>query len=577
MGIVQDDAPFRRRYEPSHPDADAQGYVLLPNVDAPMEYFVESEGVRSGVFTLQVVEMPYVQRLELEYRFPAYTGLQPQKIEDGGDIAVLRGTEVRVRAIPTMTTAGGQLVIEKGEAHGLTPDAEGALIGSFKVDRDGLYHLEMDAPTGERVTASPEYTIDALSDGAPTVSIATPGRDTQVSPIEEVFVEARADDDYGVRNLELVYSVNGDPEKSVRLFSGQKRMPEVSAGHTFYLEELGLKAGDFVSYYARATDNDTVGGAKPASSDIYFMRVRPLSKDFRQAQSQASGGGGGGGGGEADGPNNLSEQQKQIISATFNIQRDRKSMTADQVKVNTTVVALSQTKLREQVEQLVLQMNQRLGGDESFAKIIERLHAKRREDRYATAAELASGYLYYVSLKGVTGAANLDVASVTAKLTHPNTITLYDYGRTIHDLATRRGLIVIGEASVSRQHAQIVRVGDQFAIEDMKSSNGTFVNNRAIDRHELASGDQVQIGRTAMLFTGGDGAERAQLEASLRAPSASTRSSAASMSSTQTSRCACCGCSGSGHAGALWSGAYWKAIRGHPSPTTTHCRSASTR
>jgi hypothetical protein len=346
---------------------------MLFDLGAGLDYYVEAEGVRSSTFTVKVVELPYVQKLQLEYHFPAYTGLEPQKIEDGGDIAVLRGTEVRVRAIPTMTTAGGQLVIEKGESHGLTPDAEGALIGSFKVDRDGLYHLEMDAPTGERVTASPEYTIDALSDGAPTVAIATPGRDTQVSPIEEVFVEARADDDYGVRNLELVYSVNGDPEKSIRLFSGQKRMPEVSAGHTFYLEELGLKAGDFVSYYARATDNDTVGGAKPATSDIYFMRVRPLSKDFRQAQSQASGGGGGGGGGEADGPNNLSEQQKQIISATFNVQRDRKSMTADQVKVNTTVVALSQTKLREQVEQLVLQMNQRLGGDESFAKIIELL------------------------------------------------------------------------------------------------------------------------------------------------------------------------------------------------------------
>ena len=35
--IVEDDGPFRVRYEPSHPDADAQGFVLLPNVDAPME------------------------------------------------------------------------------------------------------------------------------------------------------------------------------------------------------------------------------------------------------------------------------------------------------------------------------------------------------------------------------------------------------------------------------------------------------------------------------------------------------------------------------------------------------------
>jgi flagellar basal-body rod protein FlgC len=35
--IVQDQAAFRRRYEPSHPDADADGFVSLPNVDAPQE------------------------------------------------------------------------------------------------------------------------------------------------------------------------------------------------------------------------------------------------------------------------------------------------------------------------------------------------------------------------------------------------------------------------------------------------------------------------------------------------------------------------------------------------------------
>jgi flagellar basal-body rod protein FlgC len=36
-GIVQDQTPFRRRYEPSHPDADADGFVLLPNVDGEQE------------------------------------------------------------------------------------------------------------------------------------------------------------------------------------------------------------------------------------------------------------------------------------------------------------------------------------------------------------------------------------------------------------------------------------------------------------------------------------------------------------------------------------------------------------
>jgi flagellar basal-body rod protein FlgC len=35
--VVQDQAAFRKRYEPSHPDADKDGFVELPNVDAPQE------------------------------------------------------------------------------------------------------------------------------------------------------------------------------------------------------------------------------------------------------------------------------------------------------------------------------------------------------------------------------------------------------------------------------------------------------------------------------------------------------------------------------------------------------------
>jgi flagellar basal-body rod protein FlgC len=33
--IVEDKAPFARRYDPAHPDADAEGFVSMPNVDVP--------------------------------------------------------------------------------------------------------------------------------------------------------------------------------------------------------------------------------------------------------------------------------------------------------------------------------------------------------------------------------------------------------------------------------------------------------------------------------------------------------------------------------------------------------------
>jgi flagellar basal-body rod protein FlgC len=35
--IVEDQSDFKRRYDPSHPDADAQGFVAMPNVDVPEE------------------------------------------------------------------------------------------------------------------------------------------------------------------------------------------------------------------------------------------------------------------------------------------------------------------------------------------------------------------------------------------------------------------------------------------------------------------------------------------------------------------------------------------------------------
>ena len=34
-GIVEDQTPFKRRYDPAHPDADATGFVAYPNIDVP--------------------------------------------------------------------------------------------------------------------------------------------------------------------------------------------------------------------------------------------------------------------------------------------------------------------------------------------------------------------------------------------------------------------------------------------------------------------------------------------------------------------------------------------------------------
>jgi hypothetical protein len=76
--------------------AEATEYEgMLFDVAAAVEYYVEADGVRSPTYTMKVVELPAVENLELEYVYPAYTGLAPQKVESGGDGAPRRGSHVR--------------------------------------------------------------------------------------------------------------------------------------------------------------------------------------------------------------------------------------------------------------------------------------------------------------------------------------------------------------------------------------------------------------------------------------------------------------------------------------------------
>jgi len=61
--------------------------------------------------------------------------------------------------------------------------------------------------------------------------------------------------------------------------------------------------------------------------------------------------------------------------------------------------------------------------------------------------------------------------------------------------------IQLHDTEVSRRHAEIRRQDDAFTVVDLRSSNGTFVDGRKVTEAVLQSGDQVQFGRTFLLFT----------------------------------------------------------------------------
>ena len=77
------------------------------------------------------------------------------------------------------------------------------------------------------------------------------------------------------------------------------------------------------------------------------------------------------------------------------------------------------------------------------------------------------------------------------------------------------GEVVIGRAeecdirvfdeAASRRHAAVRKDGDDFAVVDLESLNGTWVNGARVDRHVLRTGDEITVRNLTLVFVA-DGA-----------------------------------------------------------------------
>ena len=60
--------------------------------------------------------------------------------------------------------------------------------------------------------------------------------------------------------------------------------------------------------------------------------------------------------------------------------------------------------------------------------------------------------------------------------------------------------IFLDDVTVSRDHAILVRRGNDYYLDDCGSLNGTYVNRSRIESHRLTDGDELQVGKYKLAF-----------------------------------------------------------------------------
>jgi len=72
--------------------------------------------------------------------------------------------------------------------------------------------------------------------------------------------------------------------------------------------------------------------------------------------------------------------------------------------------------------------------------------------------------------------------------------------------------IVIDNLAVSGYHARIDKTGSDYILTDLQSTNGTFVKDKKVVTHRLSHGDDIAIGKHAILFVATEQKEDAEDE-----------------------------------------------------------------
>ena len=347
------DAPKWER-APMRAGNDGAFEFTLYALREPLRYYVASQGTKSAEHRITVVDVPRVERMRLTYTYPSWTGLASETDETTRDIRAVAGTKVSVE-VQTSAPLDSPTLLVNGESSALRGDGAWSR-GTLELTKPG--HYRVSARVGdERVPLTDEHEISLIPDEKPTIEIAKPGRDWQASRIEEVPVRVHAQDDFRVQGVELHYSVNGGDWKVSPV---EGRGKDVRGDTMLRLEEIGeaqqasgadaqatLTPGDIVTYYAVAKDR-----RQSAQTDLFMVQVQPFERRFTQGQGGSQGGGGAG----DDEQNGISQRQREILLATWNLQRsqqDSKGREGERLTDNAHMLGELQGTLAEQARTLI--------------------------------------------------------------------------------------------------------------------------------------------------------------------------------------------------------------------------------
>jgi hypothetical protein len=272
---------------------------------------------------LRVRAQPFVTRFEATYHYRPYRKIAPVTVAMPSDetpqpqLFGHRGTDVVLKARTNAPVKAGILELDlqgtKIPIPAQLPASEPqTLVFRFTLDKSGTFRILFESPSGEPNLDRSPYAMDVLNDGAPLVVLTKPGKDLVAPANGTLLLDGVVIDDFGVTAVSLQMRRNvgqagslpksqplaAQPYKTKLKFDNGTYAAQVKYVDVLALDQLrtpdgqpiALKAGDEITYWLEATDNNDFGHANVGKSKAFKVAIQDglqPSKEQKQQRQDA--------------------------------------------------------------------------------------------------------------------------------------------------------------------------------------------------------------------------------------------------------------------------------------------------
>lgn len=235
---------------------------LFTNLQQSTTFRLTGNGFTSKPYEIRVNLKPVLLHFDADLVYPAYLHKKNETLANAGDLTLPAGTVVNWK-FHTQHADALQFKLNN-QSIALKPTDDDLFEHRERILKNLFYNI---SPLNSSVMRSDpaSYRISVIADESPAIEVQE--KPDSVS-LKAFYFNGKIQDDHGFSSLTFHYKVGEKGEE--RTFSKPVKA-DLSATQTgfFYfwnLKELGIKAGDAVTYYFEVADNDGVAGPKRTRS-----------------------------------------------------------------------------------------------------------------------------------------------------------------------------------------------------------------------------------------------------------------------------------------------------------------------